>query len=242
MGKVLVTDTHLTDIANAIREKNGETTTYKPGDMATAISNISGGSGAKSPVDEFYDAYERLYAAVDPSYNKTYDTNESVVLYTPAEGYTNYFIVQQTEGGYRVIWSKSQYIIGWYRQPDPAQEKYYFSLSTTYNINGGSIYNSGSKTAIVAEGNLVKPSALMSAQYYQSSSRYTTIERCIEVIKDPTTSYNSLTSTSYNALPYNNTNTCVIATNAIEIDSTGQINECGRQISSHETIEVTQTQ
>ena len=45
MPKVLVNDENLTNIANAIREKNGETTTYKPGDMATAIQNISSGGG-----------------------------------------------------------------------------------------------------------------------------------------------------------------------------------------------------
>lgn len=45
MSKVLVSEENLTNIANAIREKNGETTTYKPGDMATAIQNISSGGG-----------------------------------------------------------------------------------------------------------------------------------------------------------------------------------------------------
>lgn len=43
MSKVFVTDTYLTDIGNAIREKNGETTTYKPSEMAAAIQAISGG-------------------------------------------------------------------------------------------------------------------------------------------------------------------------------------------------------
>lgn len=43
MAKVLVTDTYLTNVANAIREKNGETTTYKPSEMATAITNIATG-------------------------------------------------------------------------------------------------------------------------------------------------------------------------------------------------------
>lgn len=43
MAKVLITDTHLTNIANAIREKNGEVTSYKPSEMAEAITNISGG-------------------------------------------------------------------------------------------------------------------------------------------------------------------------------------------------------
>lgn len=44
MAKVLVSEENLTNIANAIREKNGETTTYKPSEMAGAIQNISSGS------------------------------------------------------------------------------------------------------------------------------------------------------------------------------------------------------
>ena len=44
MAKVLVSEENLTNIANAIREKNGETTTYKPNEMAGAIQNISSGS------------------------------------------------------------------------------------------------------------------------------------------------------------------------------------------------------
>jgi hypothetical protein len=40
MPKVLVTDTNLTNIANAIRSQNGTNTTYKPGEMASAILAI----------------------------------------------------------------------------------------------------------------------------------------------------------------------------------------------------------
>ena len=40
MAKVLVNETNLTNIANAIRGKNGASTKYKPNEMATAISNI----------------------------------------------------------------------------------------------------------------------------------------------------------------------------------------------------------
>ncbi len=43
MAKVLVTDTHLTDIADAIREKNGSSDTYKPSEMANAIESIESG-------------------------------------------------------------------------------------------------------------------------------------------------------------------------------------------------------
>ena len=43
MSKVLVTDQYLTDIADSIRYKAGTDMTYKPGEMAGAIRNISGG-------------------------------------------------------------------------------------------------------------------------------------------------------------------------------------------------------
>lgn len=51
MSKVLVSGTHLNDIANAIRGKNGETTKYKPSQMASAIENIS--SGGNTPVSGY---------------------------------------------------------------------------------------------------------------------------------------------------------------------------------------------
>lgn len=46
MAKVLVNENNLTNIANAIRGKNGSTNTYKPSEMAAAITAISGGGGS----------------------------------------------------------------------------------------------------------------------------------------------------------------------------------------------------
>ena len=43
MANVIINDTNLTNIANAIREKNGLTDTYKPSEMAAAILAIQGG-------------------------------------------------------------------------------------------------------------------------------------------------------------------------------------------------------
>lgn len=40
MGKVLVTESYLEDIADAIREKNGTENTYNPSQMADAIEAI----------------------------------------------------------------------------------------------------------------------------------------------------------------------------------------------------------
>jgi hypothetical protein len=40
MARVLVTDTYLEDIGDAIRDKLDVETTYKPSEMATAIESI----------------------------------------------------------------------------------------------------------------------------------------------------------------------------------------------------------
>lgn len=44
MAKVMITESYLEDIADAIREKKGGSDTYTPGEMAAAISSIDGGS------------------------------------------------------------------------------------------------------------------------------------------------------------------------------------------------------
>ena len=52
MPNVLVNDDSLKAIGNAIREKNGETTKYKPAEMAAAITAISGGSSGYIPTND----------------------------------------------------------------------------------------------------------------------------------------------------------------------------------------------
>lgn len=49
MSKVLVNETSLTGIADAIRGKNGKTDKYKPSEMAAAILAITGGGGGDLP-------------------------------------------------------------------------------------------------------------------------------------------------------------------------------------------------
>lgn len=50
MAKVLITESYLTDIANAIRSKNGSTTQYKPSEMASAILAITTSGGSSGDV------------------------------------------------------------------------------------------------------------------------------------------------------------------------------------------------
>lgn len=70
MANVLVQDTSLTAIADAIREKNGSTDTYKPGEMAAAISEISVGSAA-------------VVEELNITSNGTYTVPEGVDGYSP---------------------------------------------------------------------------------------------------------------------------------------------------------------
>ena len=48
MANVIINDTHLTDIADAIRDKKGVSTTYLPSEMANAISSISTSGGGST--------------------------------------------------------------------------------------------------------------------------------------------------------------------------------------------------
>ena len=57
MSKVYLEDTNLTNIANAIRSKNGETTTYKPSEMATAIENLPSGGTSEEINDGLIFSY-----------------------------------------------------------------------------------------------------------------------------------------------------------------------------------------
>jgi hypothetical protein len=46
MANVIINDNHLSNIADAIRDKNGSNTTYLPSEMADAIMAISTSSGS----------------------------------------------------------------------------------------------------------------------------------------------------------------------------------------------------
>ena len=70
MSKVLVNESSLTGIADAIRGKNGSTTTYKPSEMAAAITAISGGG-------------EPVIEALSITSNGTYTAPDGVDGYSP---------------------------------------------------------------------------------------------------------------------------------------------------------------
>ena len=70
MSKVLVNESSLTGIADAIRGKNGSTDTYKPSEMAAAITAISGGG-------------EPVIEALSITANGTYTAPDGVDGYSP---------------------------------------------------------------------------------------------------------------------------------------------------------------
>ena len=77
MSKVLVTDTNLTNIANAIRSKNGTSNTYTPAEMSIAINNIpSESSNITSQTWDIENAFIKFYMKnsaryVDGDYSKS---------------------------------------------------------------------------------------------------------------------------------------------------------------------------
>ena len=91
MSKVLVNESSLTGIADAIRGKNGSTDTYKPSEMAAAITAISGGGGGYDIPEEAFvlsgDCSYRFYKGgwnwfIEKYGNHITTNNISSALYT----------------------------------------------------------------------------------------------------------------------------------------------------------------
>lgn len=79
MAIMIIDDKHLTDIANAIRDKSESTTTYKPREMAAAISSLFLADAATPVFDVYtYSSGEVMYNGVigSENLNATGPTNE----------------------------------------------------------------------------------------------------------------------------------------------------------------------
>ena len=99
MATVVVNDTYLSDIADAIRAKSGTSNTYKPSEMAEAISNIGGGG---SP--DWVDITPDLSTVTNTAYAAhTYDSaNDELRVYaTASKTYQNAHVPMAFEEGVR---------------------------------------------------------------------------------------------------------------------------------------------
>ncbi len=83
MGEVRTDEQNYIDIANAIREKNGSDETYKPREMAAAISNISGGGGSGLDIYSETETMIGYWTDGKPLYRKVvkYDISSISVTY-----------------------------------------------------------------------------------------------------------------------------------------------------------------
>lgn len=134
MGKVLVTDTYLTDIADAIREKLGVTTTYTPAQMGPAIETITGGGGNGEEV--IYDdrnQYVIGYLGASAGYTAANRSSLSVI-----DNYASKTIEDQDApkpflGKYNLVPSGTNSIDGWTvtRLPEPPRM---LKLENVWNV------------------------------------------------------------------------------------------------------------
>lgn len=110
MAKVLVSESNLINIANAIRAKNGSNNEYTPGQMAAAIQAISTGSSSLWTINITQSAHQTISvaASISKSGNSSYtigpnDIPNVIATVIPDEGYTAGFAsVQQSETTFNV--------------------------------------------------------------------------------------------------------------------------------------------
>lgn len=234
------------DLSEELTEYNEELTTQEVtiDDIVKALQNkILGGEVEElNATEEFYEAYKKFYEKFDPSYNKNYDTNGPVTLYTPASGYSIYFIIYRNSTSYQVMWTQDTSPLGLMRKYSVASSNYIFwpgktaGISTTLNI-----WSSGKKAMATSPYDMVTYGTTNSGINYYLSPTYTTVEECIEAMKKTDTVYTKGTSQNTYVAFYT-TRSCVVVTNGIDLGTGNRINENVRQISSNENIVVIGTE
>lgn len=92
MANVIINDTNLTNIANAIRGKNGTTTTYKPSEMAAAITAISGGGGGSGvPAEALVLSGDCAYRFYNNNWNWFWNTYKDSITSSDITGARSMF-------------------------------------------------------------------------------------------------------------------------------------------------------
>lgn len=84
--RVIILDTTLKEIADAIRAKNGETTQYLPSEMAKAILALStsAGGGGAVPADSTKSIYKKVVKTGADGSSENWDATEDFEFTVPA--------------------------------------------------------------------------------------------------------------------------------------------------------------
>lgn len=134
MTKVLVTEQYLTNIADAIREKLGVTTTYKPSQMGPAIETITGGGGNGEEV--IYDdrnQYVKGFLTASATYTAANRSTVSVIGNYASTSINDQDAPKPFLGTYNLVPSGANSIDGWTvtRLPEPPRM---LKLENVWNV------------------------------------------------------------------------------------------------------------
>ena len=183
MTKVAVTETYLTNIANAIRGKNGSSDTYTPAEMATAITNIPSGeptlqSKTKTytpttsqqtetvTADSNYDGLSQVSITVNAMPNGTAGTptaskgtvSNHAVTITPSVTNSTGYITGGTKTGTGVSVSASELVSGSETKTENGTYNVTNLAELVVNVSGG-----GSKNVQAVQGTTRTTSSTLTA-------------------------------------------------------------------------------
>ena len=166
MAKVMITESYLEDIADAIREKKGVSTTYYPSQMAEAISTIVGGTPVINSLNVTPSTSQQTFdsSSVDGYKPVTVDAMPSMTLPTsPAASATTGYASKATIGR--------------------STSDQYINIPTGYNA-GGAYY----KVNAVANGSVTAPSSISGTNATVSTGNNTlTLTKSVSVTPNVTT-------------------------------------------------------
>lgn len=117
MANVLVENTYLKSIANAIRRKLGVQTKYKPSQMANAIDSITGdatlgtktitANGTYEAADDLVDGYSEVTVNVSPTGTKEITITQNGTVTEDVSDYENAKIITNVSGGSTEVYTGS---------------------------------------------------------------------------------------------------------------------------------------
>ena len=155
MAKKLYDEASVQAIANAIREKNGETATYKIADMAAAISDISGSPIVDENLENTVQYRQMNATAAEFIENVDYSENAndySVTKVTPYYSATTTYSKEEPSGLQIKVPANTTLTVA---QGDKTRSEAVSGASTIYNmepLKAGTFAFGGKTYKIVAEG------------------------------------------------------------------------------------------